>query len=399
MRRCLFVLALALLADRAMAQPPDDSRTSIRGYVAAEPRIFPQGARFPGQDSFNPSIAAGLEVRREWDRRTKSLVVTPFLRFDQSDSARTHVDLREASFRLATDKYDLLVGVSKVFWGVTESQHLVDIVNQTDLVENPDGEDKLGQLMVNLALTRAWGTLNLFVLPGARERTFPGDKGRFRTPVRVDTDAAVFEGGRWHTDVAARWSKTISVVDLGVSHFYGTSREPRLVPEARGPDEVRLVPHYDLINQTGVDAQMTVGQWLWKVEAIERSGQGPRYAAVTAGFEYTIANVGGSGTDVGLLAEYLYDERGSRATTPWQDDVFAGVRLARGDAQSTELLAGVIVDRKSGARAWTVEASRRVSGNAKLGVEARFFNGSKPGDPLSAIQHDDYVQVAFSYHF
>ena len=53
-----------------------------------------------------------------------------------------------------------------MFWGVTESQHLVDVVNQTDLVENPDGEEKLGQLMVNLTVARSWGTLNLFVAPG-----------------------------------------------------------------------------------------------------------------------------------------------------------------------------------------------------------------------------------------
>ena len=399
MKRWFFVVVVALLVTPASAQPPEGSRTSVRGYVAAEPRVFPEGALFPDQHSFNVSTAAEVEVRHEWDGRTKRLVVTPFVRLDQSDPARTHFDVREAAFRFTSDRYDLLVGVSKVFWGVTESQHLVDIVNQTDLVENPDGEDKLGQLMVNLTLARSWGTLNLFALPGARERTFPGGQGRFRTSAVVDTGAAIFEGGRWHTDVAARWSKTVRAVDLGVSHFYGTSREPRLTQETRGSDQVRIVPHYDLINQTGLDAQVTMGQCLWKLEGILRSGQGPRYAAVTAGLEYTLANVGGSGTDLGLLAEYLYDERGSGAPTPWQDDVFAGVRLARGDVHSTELLAGVIVDRRSGGRAWSLEASRRVSGHGKVGVEARFFNGSSPGDPLSALQRDDYVQIAFSYHF
>ena len=213
------------------------------------------------------------------------------------------------------------------------------------------------------------------------------------------TDAAVFEGGRWHVDFAARWSRPLGVVDVGVSHFYGTSREPRLVPEAAGPDDERLVPHYDLIHQTGLDAQVTAGQWLWKLEAIHRSGQGPRYVAATAGFEYTLANVGGSGTDLGLLAEYLTTSGGHEAPTPWQDDVFAGLRVARSDAQSTELLAGVIVDRKSGARAWSLEASRRLRGHAKVGVEARFFSGSSPGEPLAELRRDDYVQIAFSYHF
>jgi hypothetical protein len=299
-RSCLVVVC-ALLPVMAGAQSTEAPRTTLKGYVAAEPRVFPQDARFPDQDWFNASLAAELELRHEWDGRAKSLVVTPFLRLDRNDPERTHADVREAALRLMTDRYELLVGVSKVFWGVTESQHLVDIVNQTDLVENPDGEDKLGQLMVYLTLARSWGTLNLFALPGSRERTFPGRKGRLRTSALVDTDAAVFEAGRWHTDFAARWSRTIGIVDLGVSHFYGTSREPQLVPENRSADEVRLVPHYDLINQTGLDAQVTIGQWLWKLEAIRRSGQAPQHVAVTGGFEYTLANVGGSGTDVGLL--------------------------------------------------------------------------------------------------
>ena len=49
------------------------------------------------------------------------------------------------------------VGVGKVFWGVTESQHLVDIINQTDLVENIDTEDKLGQPMLETTWLQNWG--------------------------------------------------------------------------------------------------------------------------------------------------------------------------------------------------------------------------------------------------
>ena len=56
------------------------------------------------------------------------------------------------------------VGVGKVFWGVTESRHLVDVVNQSDFVEDLDGEDKLCQPMLALTLKLVWGTFDLFVL-------------------------------------------------------------------------------------------------------------------------------------------------------------------------------------------------------------------------------------------
>ena len=80
------------------------------------------------------------------------------------------------------DDWDLHLGVKQIFWGVTEFNHLVDIINQTDLVENIDGEDKLGQPMAHLSLVRDWGILDFHLLTGFRERTFPG-----RTAVRGST--------------------------------------------------------------------------------------------------------------------------------------------------------------------------------------------------------------------
>ncbi len=101
------------------------------------------------------------------------------------------------------------VGFRKVFWGVTESEHLVDIVNQTDLVEDLDMEEKLGQPMVNLALIRDWGTIDLFVLPGFRERTFSGPQGRFRFNPPLDVGDSQFEkhGVERQMAYAMRWSK------------------------------------------------------------------------------------------------------------------------------------------------------------------------------------------------
>ena len=58
--------------------------------------------------------------------------------------------------------------------GVTESRHLVDVLNQVDGVEDIDEEDRLGQPMINISTQRDWGSVDLFVLPGFRERTFAG---------------------------------------------------------------------------------------------------------------------------------------------------------------------------------------------------------------------------------
>ena len=76
--------------------------------------------------------------------------------------------------------WELRLGIGKVFWGVTESRHLVDTINQSDGVEDIDGEAKLAQPMATLSWIRDWGVVELLVLPYFRERTFAGVEGRPR---------------------------------------------------------------------------------------------------------------------------------------------------------------------------------------------------------------------------
>ena len=93
--------------------------------------------------------------------------INRFARYDNQDDERSHVDLREAYWGYDGDSWDVNAGFSKVFWGVAESRHLVDVINQTDLVEDLDQEDKLGQPMVNVNLQRDYGRFELYVMPTA----------------------------------------------------------------------------------------------------------------------------------------------------------------------------------------------------------------------------------------
>ncbi len=388
-------------SERLRGVPEEAGKWS--GFVALESRLFAQEALFPGQSGTQSSFVLQPEYYKKWDGGKQSFTFVPFYRYDQRDPERTHFDVREFTWLGVGKRHEWRVGIRKVFWGVTESQHLVDIINQTDLVENPDGEDKLGQPMINLALIRDWGTLDLFVLPGFRERTFPGSKGRLRLPLLIDTSQTRYESDqKWRrVDLAARWSHTLGDWDIGLSHFAGTSREPLLSPVLNSLGfPVALAPYYPLINQSGLDLQYAAGSWVWKLEAIYRSGFGPKsYAASTAGLEYTLSGVFGTGMDLGLLAEYLYDERGKQATTPFQDDVFAGMRLGFNDVQSTEMLMGVIFDRTTSGRFYNIEASRRLGSNWKLNLEARAYAGLPPTDILYGLHKDDYFQLELARYF
>jgi hypothetical protein len=372
------------------------------GHVAIEGRSFPNEPSFGTQTGNGEgSLVFEPEYYRELGDGSQSITFRPFARFDSADSERSHFDIRELFWRKAASDWELLVGISRVFWGVTESQHLVDIINQIDLVEDIDGEAKLGQPMARLSLVRSWGIVDLYVLPGARERTYPGADGRLRPSLPINTDDPIYVdgAGQSHIDLAARWSQSLGLFDIGVSHFWGTTREPRLLPRIGDEGSPELVPLYELINQTGLDLQATLGSWLCKLEAIRRGGQGPSFGAATGGFEYTFWDVADRGLDVGLLAEYLWDERGLEATTPYQNDLFVGTRVALNDAQSTQILAGLIEDLDGRGSSYLIEASRRVAADWVVETTVRGFSGIPHDDPLAPFNSDSYLQISVQRHF
>jgi hypothetical protein len=368
------------------------------GYVSAEYRAFSQSPLDPRQHHNNLSFSTQPEFYTAWDDNQQSFTFVPFVRWDENDEERSHADIRELTWLKAARDWELRVGIRKVFWGVTESQHLVDIINQTDLVEAPDGEEKLGQPMINLALIRDWGTVDLFVLPGFRERTFPGVDGRLRSALPVDSSHAIYQSSDEdkHIDLAARWTRVIGDWDVGLSAFKGTSRDPRFVANAGG---TALIPVYDLITQWGLDLQATRGDWLWKLEAINRRGQGETYNALTAGFEYTLFGIADSATDLGMIAELLYDDRGNNALTPFADDIMLGARLTLNDVQSTEFLFGLIADVSDTTRSVKLESSRRLGENWKISLEGLAFINVSDNDPLASMRKDNYLQLELARYF
>ena len=367
----------------------------ISGEVGLQGRVFFQDPIFPGQSGVNGSVSFQPEFYAEWDDDNQSLLFVPFVRFYQNDPARTHFDVRELGYIYAARAWELRAGVRKVFWGVAESNHLVDVINQTDFVENIDLEDKLGQPMVNVALIQNWGTVDLFVLPGFRERTFPGRDGRFQGPFRIDTDEAEFESSAEdsHIDYALRYSHYIGPIDIGLYHFWGTSREPRFGFKLAPDGEPILFPIYDIIHQTGTDLQATLGSWLLKFEALRRQGQGDTYLAAVGGFEYTYVGVFETAMDVGVLGEYHWDERGRGASSPFNDDLFFGSRLAFNDAADSQVLGGMVSDLNGTGHFLNIEASRRIGDDWKVELEMRLLLEIAPENPLFAFNRDDHIQL------
>ena len=382
-----------------LAQPGfsiDDSYTlelEVRGY----PNVSEDQGRF------DDDVAASFEpeIKKSFNQEDTILTITPFGRWDSRDPERRYGDVRELNVVHVTGSWETLVGISRVFWGVTESSHLVDIINQTDYLAGFDGEDKLGQPMIRVSRSFEQSTLTLFTLPGFREREFLSPDNPLALPFLIDNDNPLYESSDRddHVDVAIRFSGYRGIVDYGLSWFSGTSREPGFVP---GEDE-RLIPFYAQINQFGLDLQITYDAWLWKLETIRREFDnedlGEDFNAAVGGFEYSFYGMADGLYDLGVLAEYHYDSRDDVSTVPFQDDLFLGLRFGFTDAESSEILAGVIVDQEDQSRSFRVEANRRVLTDARINLELQTFNNIDPGNANFHLRNSDFILLSLELFF
>lgn len=448
-----FLIAGGLLCSGLAASADSEVYLTLE----AEHREYPQESMAPGREDRSSSAAATVEWFTEWNRGDQVLSGKIFGRVDSVDDERTHADIRELSFLHAARSWEARLGIRKVFWGVAESRHLVDIINQTDFVEDIDGEDKLGQPMVNLAwITRDWGSFDAFWLPYFRERTYPGEDGRPAFPLPIAEDEARYQSDdeQQHQDFAASWRNTFGPADIRFGWFDGTARGPRLLPCVRQgsglpgtqneancdvasaapqgasltdvealnalitaiaqqaglaptDEEVRqqiannlvLVPFYDQIRQASVDAQVILGGWALKFEGTRREQLGEYTNAMVAGFEYTLYAKFNGATDIGLLSEFLYDERDDPLVALFDRDLFVGSRIALNDVAGTTFLGGTIYDLDDESFAITVEAERRLNESFKAQIEARLFTNVPEGAPTEVFANEDFVSLILQYYF
>ncbi|MCJ8318116.1 MAG: hypothetical protein MJK12_00675 [Colwellia sp.] len=400
-----FVLAIPLCLASLLPQTTVADEFELSGRLGLEQRYFTEQGQFEHQlEHSQTSVFIEPEFYWGWNKGSDSLTFKPFYRQDSVDDERSHGDIRELSYIHASDDWELRAGIRREFWGVTEFQHVVDVINQTDGVEDTDGEDKLGQLMVNLSLVRDWGIIDMFLLPGFRTRPFVGEQSRFRSELLVDNNNISYQSSKEdnHLDVALRWSQSLGVFDIGSYWFHGTNRDPILTPVTEG-NNTKLRQYYNQMDQFGFEVQATVDDWLWKYETIYRTTDIEDFWAMQAGFEYTYVGAFNSTADLGLLIEYGWDSRGEGNEQSQganvQNDIFFGSRLALNDMQSSEMLIGFGADLDHNAFSFLIEANRRLGENFTVSLDVRLLQSNDAYDPLYSFKNDDHFQLAIEYYF
>ncbi|MBL4584327.1 MAG: hypothetical protein JKX83_06900 [Pseudomonadales bacterium] len=416
-------LKIGLLLAASISLPSAVNGSQWSAEVGYESRIY-QHSGPQGQAKIHPSLRFEGEYYKGWKDGLESFTFSPILVVDVQDGERSHFDIREFSWVHVDDGWELRGGIRTVFWGVMETRHLVDIINQTDQVMNLDGEDKLGQPMINLSIDQSWGTLDFYLMSFFRDRTFIGPDGRLRGPLVVDVDNPKFESSnkRSRIEGAVRWHQYFGDFDIALSHFSGIGRAPtfELAGSVVGVTFVPnglVTPVYAVVDQTGIEMQYMYEGWAFKLEAISHYGHAGRYSATAFGFEFTQSGLYDTRLDLGWVVEYSYDGRDESAPVGVPEhDLTVATRWALNDVDASEALLGVVVDSQSDELVFFLEASKRLGEYWKVYIESRIFVGGKPlphdlvsvlaelsspdsQNKLGYLQDEDFLRIEFVRYF
>ncbi|WP_395344636.1 hypothetical protein PN836_007695 [Ningiella sp. W23] len=394
-------LSAMLTLIMASAASIGSAHAEVSGNLSLQQRVFLEEPAYVNQT--NSQLSGAVLASYESSVGDNGFFTfTGFGRVDQRDDERTHADIREAMYAHYFDKWEIRAGIGKVFWGQTESLHLVDIINQTDFVEEIDQEDKLGQPMIDIRYLLDSGSINFYLLPYFRERSFAGQDGRLRGILPIDVDNALYESEDEETniDYAIRWQQSFGSLEFGLSYFDGTNRLPEIVFVEAENGAISLAPRYNLLQQGSIDAAYITGSWILKLEALQGKTLDESFYAHVAGFEYTWVDFYGSGYDVGFLMEHQFDERENDPLIFGQNDLMLGSRIQINDFYGSEVLLAFVQDLdESSSYSAFVEASTRLNQDWRVELNAYFFSSDEPSDPTFAIRRDDHVSLQIEYFF
>jgi hypothetical protein len=178
---------------------------------------------------------------------------------------------------------------------------------------------------------------------------------------------------------------------------------------------------FQTVRQVGGTYQQVFGPLVAKFEGAYRWFVPPNTAAiaqlgplpslnhgiVAAGLEYGLAHANGSQSTFLLEGETVLGltEAERRALTPFQRDVFAGIRFARNDEAGREAVLATIVDLDYwGEYLVTAAYRQRIGETWTINLGLRIFQASAVVPPLPAtglelLRNADHVRFSLMRHF
>ena len=338
--------------------------TTFKGEVQGRYNDYAKAPLFSEQSDRlrQYSLATTLDYNSQISRNA-DINASLFGRYHPEADKSWRGDVRELKLSYYASSLEVSGGMLMERWGVLEAFSPVDILNPRDRIEDFQGDIKQGIPGGKLSWLLDSGRVDAWLLPYSREERLAEGKDRFRTSTFAFSDAE-FEEGQHALSSAVRISQMSESVEFAVSYYNGHARSPYFTPNLDGVGTViTLQPNYAQIEQTGFELLWVKGQILMKLESIYRSIGDDDFMGLGIGLEREFPRIGSGKNALTLYGEYYYDGRKSASSTsltPFQNDMFLGLRLARNNLNSTEYELRFTHDLDYESTFWDLRAKTRI---------------------------------------
>lgn len=337
---------------------------TFKGEVEGRYEYYAEAPLFSEQSDRQSQYAlvTTLDYNGQINRNT-DFNVSVFGRYHPAANKSGRGDVRELALSYYASQLEMSGGMLMERWGVLEAFSPVDILNPRDRVEDFQGDIKQGIPGGRLSWLLDNGRADVWLLPYSREERLAERKDRFRNSAFAYSDAE-FEKGQNTLSSAVRISQMLASLEFAVSYYKGHAQSPYFTPNLDGIAHViTLQPNYAWIEQAGLELLWIKGQLLVKLESTYRSTSDDNFTGLGIGLEREFPRMGSSKNALTLYGEYYYDGRKSDSSspiTPFQNDIFLGLRLAVNDLNSTEYELRLTRDLDYDSTLWDLRAKARI---------------------------------------
>lgn len=376
----------------------------INNEIGFDIREFHKEEAFPNQKNTYSSYLKSeiyLEVTEKLN-----FISEPYYRYDHNDKERSLFNFKENYLLYFKGNSEVKIGIAQIFWGVTESKNLVDIINVYDATDG-DQKAKLGQSMLSYSTYfESAGIFDFYYLPFFSKKPQIGESGRLRLAKPIENYDVIYSGGAGEKvpSWAFKWEKNIGMSDFSIQVFRGNSRDNSTIPLIEGTT-LKYFAGYERISQLGAYMQTISGPYIFKVEAIRRHGQKnannlrENYYSYTLGAEYLLNRLFEKVWDLSLFIEYSNDDRANDSTDIMQNDIFMAGKLLFNDVNGAELLIGSTFDLDGGGNTSNVEVSSRITEDIRVTGTYQSYWSTNNKDPLHDFRRDNYLGIKVIKYF
>lgn len=395
---CVKKVLLSLFAGLTLAATQQAVADQWRGSIKWDSSYFKDTPTFTEQN--NSDIVSHLDIYVEGlfslsDALTFEYAVHGVLALNTQDDA--FFDAQKFHFTYEGENWESKLGLLDERWGVLDAENLADIFNQRDIVSDYQGDIHLGQFGIGYKYFGDEWSLELLATPRSRARRLSEKQDRYRV-TSLPFTAAEFEDGRSQASFAGRYFTTFEQLEFALSFFIGHSREPEYIALDRG---TKLMPFYRKIQQSTVEFQQVVGEYVLRSEVFYRSANAYHFNGVGLGIERIFYSYLDSSKDLMVYIEGYWDDRPSHAPTTFFDqDILAGVRLSFNNAGSTEL--DIRMVRDVGKSSLLVDASieQRIWQDFQLEFQLSLpLNTKRDKEVLAPFRQDSRFKVSLTRYF